>query len=268
MGPRMAFPETLAINTDEFLNTLNDWLPLFSIVFIVLLLYVMFRMLAVMPKTKPQEIKASQRSGVALGRHRRRRGHQGRAPRGRRVPLRPEAVQEPGREGPEGDPPPRSARHRQDDAREGRGARVGRELLQPVGLVIRRDVRRTRRGTDPPPVQGGARSRPGDPLHRRARRRRHDPRQRHLRRTRPDAQPTARRDGRLRVEREHRRDGRFEPAREARSGPAAPGPLRPPGLRPAAATCGAARRSSASTPAASRSVRTSTCTGSPSTHRA
>ena len=35
------------------------------LVFIVLLVYVMFRMLAVMPKTKPKEIKASKRSGVS-----------------------------------------------------------------------------------------------------------------------------------------------------------------------------------------------------------
>ena len=64
MGLGMPTLETTAVNTEGFLNTLNDWLPLFSIVFIVLLLYVMFRMLAVMPKTKPQEIKASKRSGV------------------------------------------------------------------------------------------------------------------------------------------------------------------------------------------------------------
>ena len=64
MGQGMPLLETTALNTDEFLNTLDNWLPLFSIVFIVLLLYVMFRMLAVMPKTKPQEIKASKRSGV------------------------------------------------------------------------------------------------------------------------------------------------------------------------------------------------------------
>ena len=137
-----------------------------------LLVYVMFRMLAVMPKTKPQEIKASKRSGVALGRHRRRRGDQGRAARGRRVPLRPEALQGARGQGAEGDPAARPARHRQDDARQGGRPRVGRQLLQPVGLLVRRDVRRPRRGPDQAPVQGGARQRAGDPLHRRARRRR------------------------------------------------------------------------------------------------
>jgi cell division protease FtsH len=52
------------INVDNFLNGIDRWLPLFSLIFIGLLVYVMFRMLAVMPKTKPQEIKASKRSGV------------------------------------------------------------------------------------------------------------------------------------------------------------------------------------------------------------
>ena len=46
----------------------------------------------------------------------------------------------------------------------------GRQLLQPVGLLVRRDVRRPRRRPDPAPVQGGARERAGDHLHRRARR--------------------------------------------------------------------------------------------------
>jgi len=55
-----------------------------------------------------------------LGRHRRRRGDQGRAPRGRRVPAAAEAVQGAGGHGAEGHPPPRPARHRQDAARAGR----------------------------------------------------------------------------------------------------------------------------------------------------
>ncbi|MFN8111682.1 MAG: ATP-dependent zinc metalloprotease FtsH [Solirubrobacterales bacterium] len=42
----------------------DQWASVFSLVFIGLLVYVMFRMLNVMPKTKPQEIKASKRSGV------------------------------------------------------------------------------------------------------------------------------------------------------------------------------------------------------------
>jgi len=42
----------------------NEWGSVFATLFIALLVYVMFRMLAVMPRTKPQEIKASKRSGV------------------------------------------------------------------------------------------------------------------------------------------------------------------------------------------------------------
>ncbi len=64
MGLSMSQIWMAALSTDDFLNQLDRWLPLFSLVFIVLLVYVMFRMLAVMPKTKPQEIKASKRSGV------------------------------------------------------------------------------------------------------------------------------------------------------------------------------------------------------------
>ena len=64
MGHCMALLETTAINTDQLLDDLAQWMPVFSIIFIVLLLYVMFRMLSVMPRTKPQEIKASKRSGT------------------------------------------------------------------------------------------------------------------------------------------------------------------------------------------------------------
>jgi cell division protease FtsH len=49
---------------DDIQNFAIEWGPALSLVFIGLLVYVMFRMLNVMPKTKPQEIKASKRSGV------------------------------------------------------------------------------------------------------------------------------------------------------------------------------------------------------------
>ena len=49
---------------DRVLYEISKWSPLLMLIFIILLVYVMFRMLAVMPKTKPQEIKASKRSGV------------------------------------------------------------------------------------------------------------------------------------------------------------------------------------------------------------
>jgi cell division protease FtsH len=54
----------LASFTDELIDTVDRWYGVIFLVFVVLLVYVMFRMLAMMPKTKPQEIKASKRSGV------------------------------------------------------------------------------------------------------------------------------------------------------------------------------------------------------------
>ncbi len=52
------------LNVDEILDEITRWSPLLSLVFIGLLVYVMFRMLSVMPRTKPQEIRKSKRSGV------------------------------------------------------------------------------------------------------------------------------------------------------------------------------------------------------------
>ena len=49
---------------DEMLYEISRWSPLLMLIFIVLLVYTMFRMLSLMPKTKPQEIKARKRSGV------------------------------------------------------------------------------------------------------------------------------------------------------------------------------------------------------------
>ncbi len=63
----MSTPASLIgwINVDQMLYQISKWSPLLMLIFIFLLVYVMFRMLAVMPKTKPQEIKASKRSGVS-----------------------------------------------------------------------------------------------------------------------------------------------------------------------------------------------------------
>jgi cell division protease FtsH len=55
---------TALIDMDQVLYEISKWSPLLMLIFIVLLLYTMFRMLSLMPKTKPQEIKASKRSGV------------------------------------------------------------------------------------------------------------------------------------------------------------------------------------------------------------
>ena len=175
-----------------------------------------------MPRTKPQEIAPSSSSSVrwedVAGVE-----EAGRAARGRGVHARPEALQEARREGPEGHPPARPARHRQDSARQGGGARVERQVLRPVGLVVRRDVRRPRRRAYPAAVPPGAQGSAGDRLHRRARRRGRHARQRHRGREGPDAEPAARGTRRLRRGRQRRRHRRFQPARQARPGSASPG---------------------------------------------
>ena len=55
-----------------------------------------------------------------------------------------------------GDPAARAAGHGQDAAGQGGRARVGGELLLPVGGLVRGDVRRPGRRPDPAPVRGGA----------------------------------------------------------------------------------------------------------------
>ncbi len=168
-----------------------------------------------------------------------------------------------GREGAEGHPPARAARHRQDAAGEGRRARVGSAVLRPVGGVVRGDVRRARRGSHPAPVRGRAQARTGDHLHRRARRRGRAPRDGRLRREGPDAQPAAGRDGRLRHERARGRDRRLEPAREARPGAAAPRAASTARCSSCRPTSRAAKACSRCTRATSRS-RTSTSRSWPS----
>ena len=142
----------------------------------------------------------------------------------------------------------------------------GRELLQPVGLLVRRDVRRPRRGPDPAAVQARrASNAPAiifiDELDAVGAHRGSDisgERDQTLNQLLVEMDGFDARDN---VD----RDGGLEPAREARQGAAAPGALRPPGVRPAARHARPRARSSASTPAASRSPRTSTSSGSPAT---
>ena len=67
----------------------------------------------------------------------------------------------------------RPARYGEDAARQGRGARVGSELLLPERVGVRRDVRRARRRAHPQAVRHRAQEPAGDRVHRRARRRRH-----------------------------------------------------------------------------------------------
>ena len=101
---------------------------------------------------------------------------------------------------------------------------------------------------------GGAQERAGDRLHRRARLGRRDAHRARLQpRAGSDPQPASRRARRVRRRRTGRRHGRFEPHPGSRPGSAPPGPLRPADARAAARISPAARRSSPSTRAASRS---------------
>ena len=182
-------------------RTSRAWLP---ILFMAVLVYLVWRTLKLMPQTKPQQITPRSASSVTWADV---AGVEETKDELREVVeflRRPEAVQGPRRKVPKGillhGPPG----HRQDAAGEGGRPRVRRQLLQPVGLVVHRDVRRARRGSDPAAVQAGARERAGDHLHRRARRGRRPARLGHLRRARPDAEPAPGRDGRLRLPRQRR----------------------------------------------------------------
>ena len=204
-----------------------------------------------------------------LGRHRRRRRGRGRAAGGRRLPQRPAPLLEARRARPEGHPPLRAARHRQDAARQGGRARLRRHLLLAERLGVRRDVRRPRRRPHPQALRSRAEERAGDRLHRRARRGRHAPHGLELQpRARPDAEPAPRRARRLRPPRAGRHHRRLEPARGSRPRAPAPRPLRPPGARRRARsrrTRGDPRR-----PHARQAARrpTSTSPGSPARPRA
>ncbi len=54
----------LAIDTDQILNEISLWLPLFMVIFLGTICFLMFKTLSVMPKTKPKEIKAKGKSKV------------------------------------------------------------------------------------------------------------------------------------------------------------------------------------------------------------
>ena len=56
---------TLLADVDSVLFQVERWLPILTVIFLGLLVFLMFKTLSVMPKTKPKEIKASKRrSGV------------------------------------------------------------------------------------------------------------------------------------------------------------------------------------------------------------
>ena len=102
-------------------------------VFMALIVFFLWRTMKLMPKTKPQEIKPDSDGLGQVGRGRGRRRGQGRAARGRRLPDATRALQEARREGPQGHPAARPARHRQDAAGQGRRQRVRRAVLLAVG---------------------------------------------------------------------------------------------------------------------------------------
>ena len=192
-----------------------------------------------MPRIKPANMANGAKSQTTWADVAGRRGSARRAHGGRRVHARAEALRAARREGAEGAPPLRPARHRQDAAREGRRPRVGRELLQRLRCVVRRDVRRPRRRAHPQALQRGAEERARDRLHRRARCRRCAAlRARFQPRAGSDPQPASRRARRLREREAGRRHGRLQPDPGSRPRAAAPGPLRPADARAAAGPLG------------------------------
>ena len=210
------------------------------IVFFAALIYLMWRMLKVMPRVKPQQIKPASDQSVGWDDIAGVEEAKGELQEIVEFLRDPERSASSARRCP-GDPAARAAGDRQDAARQGGRPRVRGAVLRAVGRRLRGDVRRPRRGADPAAVRDRAQARARDHLHRRARRRRRPPRHGHLRREGPDAQPAAGRDGRLRDQRPPGRDRRLQPAGEARPGAAAARPLRPPGVRRAAGRQGPRR---------------------------
>ena len=83
-------------------------------------------------------------------------GGEVRAARGGLVPAGSQGLWTAGGAHPQGHPPGRAARNRQDTAGARRGGRGERAVLLDLGLRIRRDVRRGRCGPRPRPVRAGA----------------------------------------------------------------------------------------------------------------
>ena len=164
-----------------------------------LIVFFLWRMMKLMPQDQAAGDQARLRGLDQVGRGRRRRRGQGRAAGGRRLPARPGALPRARREGAEGHPAARPARHRQDAAGQGGRQRVRRAVLRAVGrrrfveMFAGLGAARIRRL-----FARGAQARAGDRLHRRDRRRRRRARLGQQLRARADAQPAAGRDGRLR----------------------------------------------------------------------
>ena len=162
-----------------------------------------------------------------LGRYRRPRRCPRPAARGRRAAAQASRGVPPPRHPPgQGLPALRPARHRQDPARQGGGARERgqfhrHQVVRPAQQMVWRE-----RAADRAPVRPRAPGRPDGHLHRRAR----QPRPRARRRAgraaghRARGQHDPRRDGRARGAAKCRRDRRDQPAEPDRSGAAPPGP--------------------------------------------
>ena len=135
---------------------------------------------------------------------RRRRGlrrGEGRSGRAGRLPARSVQVPEARRAHPARRADGRLARHRQDAARARHRGRSEGAVLLDLGLRLRRDVRRRRRGPRARHVRAGEEACAVHRVHRRDRRGRPPARRgprRRQRRARADAEPAAGRDGRLR----------------------------------------------------------------------
>ena len=166
--------------------------------------------------------------GGALGGRRGRRRGPRRAPGGGRVPAPSRPVREARGARPARRAPVWAARHGEDASGQGDRPRVGRDVLLPERLGVRRDVRRRRRCPHPAPVLDGAEEPARDHLHRRARRRRRPALGRAVvPGAQPDAEPASRRAGRVRREPPARGDRRVEPAPGSRSRAPSPRPFRP-----------------------------------------
>src|SRR6185503_16502469 len=122
-----------------FRDGIAAWLPLLFAVMLVLMVYILWRTLQVMPKvTAAKTITASSKvswDDVA------------------------------GLDEAQGDPALRPARHGQDAAREGDRQRGGREVLRPERVGVRGDVRRPRCRAHPQTFRRGAQERALDHLH-------------------------------------------------------------------------------------------------------
>ena len=152
---------------ESFKEGVLTWLPL---VFFGLLVYLVWRTLAIMPRVKPADDGSFVGVVGDLGRRRRRRGGARGVAGGRRVPARPEALRAARRARARRASCSTARRVRGRRCSPGRGARVGRELLLPERVGVRRDVRRARCRADPQALRHRAPQPARDRVHRRARR--------------------------------------------------------------------------------------------------